>query len=173
MNTGYSMPVEEDRDDRVALSKVVRRASVFDRRQRQPKARSVLGEPSISKRQTRKRNVQRQRPKAPDAASEPAPPAMNLSSSTSNISRISDRPKIKPRRTKTRTPLRQLRPQKVFKAKRFNDANAKSAAASRRRAVGQKRPLNAQSPRRPHPALRVITTRTGRVSRPPVKWVPE
>lgn len=49
MDPGYPTPVEEDRDDRVALSKAVRRASVSKGRKRKPKTHSVLGEPGISK----------------------------------------------------------------------------------------------------------------------------
>lgn len=51
MDTRYPTPVEEDR---VTLSRAVRRTSVSDCGKRQQKARSVLGKPGISKRQTRK-----------------------------------------------------------------------------------------------------------------------
>jgi len=169
MDPGYPTPVEEDHDARIALSKAVRRASASDRRKRQPKARSVLGEAGISK---RKRYVRSWKPKIQDTVPKPAPPAMEFSPPTSDVSRIPDSSLTKPPRTKTQTPRRQPLPQKVSKAKRFGDANAKSVAASRRRAIGQKRSSDAQSPRRPQPALVEVTTRSGRVSRPPVKWVP-
>jgi hypothetical protein len=172
MDPGYPTPVEGDRDDRVALPKAVRRASVSNRRKKQPKARSVLGKPGISKCQTQKRGVRRQKPKTPDTTPKPTPPAMDFSPPTSNVSRIPDSPATKPRRTKTQPPRRQPPMQKVSKAKRFDNANAKSIAASRRRAIGQNRSLDAQSPRRSQPALVEVMTRSGRVSRPPVKWVP-
>jgi hypothetical protein len=172
MDPGYPTPVEVDRDDRVALSKVVRMASISDRRKRQPKARSVLGEPGISKCKTQKRGGRRQKPKTPDTAPKPARPPVDFTPPTSNGSRIPDSPATKPRRTKTQTPRRQPPPQKLSKAKRFDNATAKSAAASRRRAIGHKRSSDAQSPRRSQPALVEVTTRSGRVSRPPVKWVP-
>jgi hypothetical protein len=169
MDPGYPIPVEVDRDDRVAPSKAVRMASVSDRRKRQPKARSVLGEPGISK---RKQDVRHQKPKIPDTAPKPSPPAMDFSLPTSNVPRIPDSPATKPLRIKTQTPRRKPPPQKVSKAKRFDNANAKSVVASRRCAIGQKRSSDAQSSRRSQPALVEVTTRSGRMSRPPVKWVP-
>ncbi|TAQ88591.1 hypothetical protein B7494_g3111 [Chlorociboria aeruginascens] len=147
-----------DHDDRIPLSKAVRRASVSDRRKRQPKRHSVLGDPGTSK---RKQDVRRQKPK-------PAPPATDVSPPTSNASQVPDSPATNPRRAKTQKPRHLLAPQKISKAKRFRDTNGKSGAASRRRAIGQKRPSKAQS----QPALAEVTTRSGRVSRPPVKWVP-
>ncbi|KAE8446596.1 hypothetical protein EG329_011789 [Mollisiaceae sp. DMI_Dod_QoI] len=77
MDPGYLAPVE-DRDDRVVLPKAVRRASVSNRRKSQPKAHSVLGEPRISKSQTQKRGVRRQKLKAPYTAPKPTPPAMDF-----------------------------------------------------------------------------------------------
>ena len=168
MDPGYPTPVEEGCDDRVALPKAVRRASVSNRRKKQPKAHSVLGEPRISKSQIQKRGVRRQKLKAPDTAPKPARPAMDFSPPTSKP----DSPGTKPRRPKAQTSRRQPPPRKVSKAKRFDNANAKSVAASRRRANGQKRSSDAQSPQRSQPALVKVTTRGGRVSRPPVEWVP-
>jgi hypothetical protein len=111
-------------------------------------------------------------PKIPDTASKPSPPAMDSSPPTNNISRISGSPATKPRRIKTQMSRRQPPPQKVSKAKRFGNANVKSTVASRRRTIRQKRSSDAQSPRRSQPALMEVTTRSGRRSRQPVKWVP-
>ena len=169
MDPGYLAPVQEDCDDKVALSKAVRGAFVSDHRRRQPKARSVLGEVGISK---RKRVVPRQKPTTPDIAPKLAPLAMDFSTPTSDVSRIVDSRGRKPQRTKTHTPHRQPLLQKISKAKWFDYANANSAAASRRRAIGQVRTSDAQSPRRTQSALVGTMTRSGRVSRPPVKLVP-
>lgn len=166
MDPGYPSRVEVDRDDRVALSKAVRMASVSDRRKRQPKARSVLGEPRISK---QKQDVRR-KPKMLDTV--PTPPAMDSSPPTSNVSRIPDSPATKSQRIKTRIPRRQPLLQKVSKAKQFDNTNTKSVAASRRRAIEQKRSSDAQSLRRSQPAMVEATTRSGRISRLPLKWVP-
>ncbi|MCJ1386249.1 hypothetical protein MMC17_009375 [Xylographa soralifera] len=135
MDPGYLTAVEVDRNDWDTLSKAVRKASVPKRRKRQPKARSVLGKPGISK---RKQDVLRKKPKKPDTAPKPSPPAIDFSPPVSNVSRIPDSPAVKPRRLESQTPRRQLPPQKVFKAKRFENTNVKSAAASPRRANGQR-----------------------------------
>ena len=168
MDPGYPTTVEEDCDDRVALPKAVRRASVSNRRKKQPEAYSVLGEPRISKSRTQKRGVRRQKLKALDTAPKPARPAVDFSPPTSKP----DSPGTKPRRPKTQTSRRPPPPQKVSKAKQFDNANTKSVAASQRRVIGQTRSSDAQSPRRSQPALVKVTTRSGRVSRPPMKWMP-
>jgi len=160
MDPGYLTPIEVKCDNKAALSEVIRRAS-SDRRKRQTKTHLVLGEPRISKPQ--KRGVQRQ-PKVSDTTPKPAPPAIDFSPLTSNVSQTLDNPKTKPQI------LHRQPPPQIVKTKRFDTTNAKSVATSRRRAIRQKRSSDAQS-RRLQPALVAITTYSGRISRPPVKWM--
>lgn len=78
----------------------------------------------------------------------------------------------KPRRTKE-TLLGQPRPQRVPKARRFTDARAKSLPGTHRRGAAQTRPPDRartrlrSAPQRPQPAPKNVTTRSGRISRPP------
>ena len=150
----------EDRDE----------SKVSHHYKKQRKTRSVLGEPRISK---QRRNMQRQKHQKPDTPPMLAPPAVDFNPpSTSSISRKQDSPRTKPRRKKTQTSRRELAPQKVSKEQRFDGFRSKTVTASQRRKISQKRSSDSQSLRQPQSVPGEITTRSGRVSRPPIKWVP-
>lgn len=176
MDTGHPTPTEEDNDDRDTAPKAVRRTSTRDRRTRRVEASTVLGKVRITKAKSKKRNTQIQKPKALEF--EPAIQDSDVIPQSS-ISLAPKRREIRPRRIKEETPLGQIRPQRVFKAKRFAGARAKSLSGTQRRGAGQTRSLDRArsrrrpAPQRPQPAPENVTTRIGRISRPPVRWAPE
>ena len=173
LDAEHAKSVEEDHDDQDGVPKAVRRASALDRRERQPKAHSVLGpvQAGISKLKPRKRNMQRRKGKVQGAQ----PTVVDLGAPRSSISRIPDGRENRLRRTtsKKERPLRPFQPQKVSKVKRPADANAKSPSAARLHGVGQKRSKQQRSPQRPQSApVVVVKTRSGRESRKPERWFP-
>lgn len=176
MDTGHPTPTEEDNDDRDTAPKAVRRTSTGDRRTRRAEASAVLGKVRITKAKSKKRNTQIQKPKALEFElviqdSDVTP--------QSSISQAPNRRETRPRRPKENTPLGQIRSQRVSKAERFAGAGAKSLSEIPRRVAGQTRPLDRArskrrpAPQRPQPAAENVTTRIGRISRPPVRWAPE
>lgn len=74
--------------------------------------------------------------------------------------------------------LRQLRPRRVPKAKCVGDVSSKPLTGTQNRGVGQTQPPNrARSKRwlaaqRLRPALKNSMTRSGRISKPPLRWAP-
>jgi hypothetical protein len=169
MDTGYPTPVEDDQD---AAAKAVRGNSTRDRRKRRPEASAILGKVRVSKAKPKKRNRQTQKPKALEFE-----PAIQKSDAISQIG-IPQAPKRREttrRRIKEDAPLRQLRPQRVSKAKRFADAGAKSLSGTQPRGAGQTRsPDRARSKRPPalqrsQPTPENVMTRSGRISMRPVR----
>ncbi|KAK5011578.1 hypothetical protein LTR28_012895 [Elasticomyces elasticus] len=170
MDAGYPTPVQKDNDDHGAAAKAVRRTSARYRQKRRPEASMVLGKVRVSKAKPKKWTTKFQKSKAPEL--EHAIPQ-------SSIPQAPKRRETKPRRTqKEETPIRQLLPQRVSKAKRFADARAKSSPETQRcgvwqirspdRARCQRRP----APQRPQPAPENVMTRSGRITRPAVRWAP-
>ena len=167
MDTGYSTLVKEDRGNRDAASKAVRRASSTTRRKKQPEAPTVLGEVRVSKAKRTKRNMPRQKRKTPESE----PGIEDLDTPESSIPQAPKRWESKPRRTKTETPLRQLRPQGVSKIKRLTDANTKSPHRARqKRSPDQSRSNSRWSPQRLQHSHLDVKTRSGRRSRRPERW---
>jgi len=150
--------------------KIAWMVSVSDHQKRQPKACSVLSEPGISK---QKQDVRCQKPKILDTVPKPSPLAMDSRPPTSNISWIPDGPATKPLHVKTQMLRHQPPPRMVSKAKRFDNANAKSAVVSWRRVIGQKQSSDTQFSRWSHPAMVEVITRSGqKIVWLPVKWMP-
>ena len=161
MDTAYPTPVEEkDGDYRDAGAKAVRRVFPLTRRKKQ--APAVSGEVRVSKAKQRKQNTPRQKRKSSEFESA----TKALDTLESKVLQASKRRENKPRRTKTDTPLRELRPQRVSKTKRFTDVNAKlPQRARRKRSPDQARSNSGQFSQRPQPAYVEVKTRFGRVSR--------
>lgn len=173
MESGYPTPVEEDNDVRDATPKV---AYARCRQKRRRETPTVLGNVRVSKTKPQNRNRQCQKRTTPipepvieDSAAAPQ----------SSIPQVPKRRENKPGRNKEETPLRQRHPQRVSKAERFADTNAKSLSGGRSRRAGHKRsPSQAlskhrQSPQQPRSVSMDVITRSGRVSRRPVRWAPE
>lgn len=139
MDSGHPTPTEEDNDDRDTAPKAVRRTSTRDRRTRRAEASAVLGKVRITKAKSKKRNTQIQKPKALELK-----PAIQDSDVTtqSSISQAPKRRETRPQRTKEETPLGQIRPQRVSKAKRFAGARAKSLSGTQRHDTRQTRSLD-------------------------------
>jgi hypothetical protein len=168
MDPGYPTPVKEDNDDQEAAPKAVRSTSTRARQKRRPETSAVLGKVRVSKVKPKKQKPQTQKPKAPEFK-----PAIQDSDAITQSS-IPQAPKR--RETKEETPLRQLRPQRVSKAKRFSDASVKSSGTQPRGAGQTRSPNRARSkrrpaPQRPQPAYENAMTRSGRISKPPVSLV--
>ena len=175
MDISYPVPAEKYNDGRNASPKVDRGACSGSRQKRRRKTPSILGDVKIlkaeSKRLTgprRKRTTSKTEFTIEDSAA----------ASESSIHQVSRRRQVKPRPNKIETSLRQRRPQKVSKAERFAHANAKSPARPTRRA-GHKR-SQGQAPSKSRQPLRwskftseAVSTRSGRVSRRPMRWAPE
>lgn len=153
MDPQYLAPIEENRE----LSNKIRKFFVSCRRKRQSKTCSVLGKPKISK--------QKQKSKIPNTASKSI--SMDFSPPTNNVSPVPDNSAPKLGRVKTQTPRHQPSSQNISKAKRLNSANARSRAVSQKRRSSDTQSL----PQFPSSQVEVMT-HSGRVSRPPVKWVP-
>ena len=161
--------VYNNQDDRL---KAVRMPSKFDRRKRRPKDHEVLGKVRVSKSEPRKRNMQCRKRKAPEAQ----PAIEDSGPPQSSVSRNPDSRGAKPRSTKKKTALIQMRPQRVSKDNRFADSSAKSSPTTSFRRVGQKRtldraqPKHQQSPQRLQSTPMVVKMRSGRESRKPERW---
>ena len=177
MDSGPPISVERDHDDQGGAPKAVRRASAPDRRNRRPKACSVLSpaQAGVLKPEPRKRNIRRQKKRN---VQEAEPAIVDLGAPQSSISRILDGRENEPRRASEEAPLRPFRPQRVSKVKRYADTNAKSPSATRLHGVGQERSpdrarsKHRQSLQRPQSAPVVVKTRSGRESRRLERWAP-
>lgn len=171
----YSTFTEEDNDDQNATSKAVRRISTYARQKRRPETSVILGKVRVVKAMPKKRNTHTQKPKASELES-----LIQDSNAIpqSSIPQASKRRQATPRRVKEETPLRQVRPQRVANAKRFTDARVKPLSGTQNRSAEQTRSsAQAQSKRRPalqqsQPAPENVISRSGRRSRPPVRWAP-
>ncbi|KAL9118862.1 MAG: hypothetical protein Q9187_004584 [Circinaria calcarea] len=176
MDPGYPTPIEKDKDDQDAAPKAVRRASTRALQKRRLETSGVLGKVRISKAMPKKQNMQTQTPNAPELE-----PAIQDSDATpqSSIPQAPKRRETMLRRTKEETPLHQLRPQRVAKAKRFTEARVESLSGTRSFRAGQTRsPDRAPSKYQParqrsQPAPEYVMARSGRRSRQPVRWAPE
>lgn len=160
--------VEDSDNQNVAV-----RVSLSQRRSRRPDTSTVLDKIRVSKRTPKNRNMQTQTIKASKSKPFIADSNVTASSSTQQLPK---RREAKLRRAKERT-LNQLRSQRVFKAARFADAGMKSRPGIQRRGAGQTRDRarsqRRNTPQRPYPAPGTVKTRSGRVSRPPVRWSAE
>ena len=166
-------PVEEDSDDQNAVLKAVRRVSTRHRQSRRQDISAVLGKVRVLKPTPKSRKMRIQTFKA--SKSKPIIVDSNITTSSS-IQQVPKRRETKPRRA-PETSLGQLRPQRVSKAKRFADADTKSRPETQRRSVrqtpGQLRPQRRPATQRLHPAPGPVETRSGQISKPPVRWTPE
>ncbi len=171
MDSGYPTRVEGDNDLRDTAPKVARVAYARSRQKRRRKTPTVLGDVRVSKAKPQNRNRQRQKHvvSIPEYAAEDS--AAALQSSTPQVLK---RRENKPRGTKEETPLRQRRPQRVSKAERFANTNRLSAGRSCRAghkwSPGQALSKQRQSPQRPQSVSIDVITRSGRVSRRPLRW---
>lgn len=176
MDYGYLTPVEEDNNVRDATAKVVRVAYARSRQKKRRETPTILGNVRVSKAKPRNRNRQRQ--KRTTSIPEPAIED-SLTALQSSIPQVPKRREHKLGHTKEETPLRQRRLQRVSKAERFADTDAKSLSAGRSRRAGHKRSpgqalsKHRQSPQRPQSVSMEVITRRGRVSRRPVRWAPK
>ena len=158
-------PIDEDSDDRNA----VLRASIRQRQSRRPDTSAIFRKARVSKPSPKSRNLRVQTFKAPK--SEPVI-VNSVVATPSSIQQVPKRRETKPRRAKE-TPLGQLCPQRVSKAKRSADAGANSRPGTQRRGAWQTpdraRPQRRSAPQRLHPAPGTAKTRMGRISRPPAR----
>lgn len=175
MDISYLVPVEEQNDDRDASSKVGREACSGSRRKRRVKTPSVLGDVKVSKAKSRRSigQLQKRATSRTEATIEDSAVALG-----SGIHQISRHRQVKSRPHKTEAPLCQRRPQRVSKAGRFVQSNAESSArplygAGHKRSSGQASFKSRQSLRWSQSASEDVMTRSGRVSRRPMRWVPE
>jgi hypothetical protein len=92
----------------------------------------------------------------------------DLDTPESDTPQAPKRRESKPQRTKTETPLRQLRPQRVSKIKQLIDANVKSPHRARqKRSPDQSRSNSRWAPKRLQHSHVDVKTRSGRLSRRP------
>ena len=176
MDPGFPTPVNEDNNNHDTAPKVVRSTSTRSRHKSRTETSAVLGRVRVSKAKPKKWKAQTQKPKAPEFKA-----AIQDSDATprSSIPQTPKRQEIKPRRDEEERPLRPVRPQRVSKANWFVDARAKSLSGTHLPGAGQTRsPDRARfrrrpAPQRPQPACENVMTRTGRISKPPVRWAPE
>ena len=147
-------PIEEDSDDR----SVVLRASIRQRRSRRPDTSTIFHKARVSKPSPKSRNMRVRTFKAPKSE----PFIVNSAVTTpSSIQQVPKRQETKPRRAKE-TPLGQLCPQRVSKAKRSADADANSRPGTQRRGAWQTpdraRPQRRSAPQRLHSAPGTVKT---------------
>ncbi len=170
MDSEYLKLIEKNNDDQNVAQKAVRRISTYARRNRRSKSSVVLDKVKIAKAMSKKRSMGTQKFKIPEL--EP----VTQGSDAIPQSRIPQPPKHS-RHIKEDKSLRQLRPQKVTNAKRFTDASVKSLSRKRSYDARQTRASNRSkrrpAPPRPQPTLKNVITRSGRRSRPPVRWAQE
>lgn len=162
----------ENNDDQMTRSKTTRRTSACDDQKRKSSS-VVLGQVGVTKIKSKKRDGIIQKLKHSE---------FELGSTTQNLDAIVPAPMHQattPRlTTKEETSFRQTRSQKVSKAKSFAHASSKPLAASQRRSARQTRPPNRTGSKRwpaaqqPRPASLTVTTRSGRISKPPSRWAP-
>lgn len=176
MDPGHrTPPLQKTNDDQAILSKAGPRTSARGGRKRGSKAPAVLGQAKVIKaksKKRKKRNTLTQKPRQPEF--EPTIQGLDA------IPQAPMRQETTPRLTKEEVrPLRQSRPQRVSKAKRFANASMESLSGIQRRGMGpprsqdRARSKRRPAPQRPQPAPEIIKTRSGRISRFPVRWAPE
>ena len=176
MDPGFPTPVNEDNNNHDTAPKVVRSTSTRSRHKSRTETSAVLGKVRVSKTKPKKWKTQTQKPKAPEFK---ATIQDSDAIPQSSIPQTPKRRETKPRRAEEERPLRPVRPRRVSKANRFADASAKSLSGTQLPGAGQTRsPGGARSKRRPasqrpQPACENVMTRTGRISKPPVRWAPE
>lgn len=173
MDSGHPAPVEEGSDDHNTAPKAVRRISTCARNQKgRLETSAVLGKARVSKATTKKRNTQTRKSRALGRElTVQGPHAIPESS----LPQTPARQEMKPQRIKEKLLRRQLRPQRVSKAKRFTGARAESLSVTRPQSARQTqsteraRPKRRPAPQRPQPTPGIVVMRSGRVSRPPVR----
>ena len=177
----YSKPVEQRRDGD-AVPNTVRNASPR-KCSATKESFPILGNAKISKSSSKQRNTRYLTPITPDST--------RRHPETIPQCNISPAPKLPKRRATRRRQAkpkggalsRQLRPRKQSKAGSLADVNTKSLSqtisrdAGRDRSQGLKqtrRRLTAERsvPARSQPSAEGVTTRSGRISRPPTRWAP-
>lgn len=133
MNPGYLTPVEDNNDQDIA-SKAVRRTSPRNHQKKRPETSTVLGKARVTKAKPKKRKMQTQQLEAP---------AIKPTVQNSNAIKPSSIPQApKRQRTKKETPLRQLHPQRVSKAKSFAGTGAEPLSRTQCRSARQMRSLD-------------------------------
>lgn len=154
---GRGMQHQNHVDDKDA-SEPVRNSPTPDRRRRgQAKSRPVLGDAGVSKRSYRRRST-RSKPGVTDTSANvypPLPPPASKQSicspQPSNVARTTATPRRGKSRQVKEKALRQLHPRKVAKAKATKSLSAKHQHSQ---------------------YVTEVRTRSGRVSRVPVRWTP-
>jgi len=172
MDTGYSVLAEKDNDWDASL-RVIRATCGGNRRKRQAATLAVLNNVKISKAKPKKRKGQLRKRmiSGPGSTVEAVPPQ-------STLHQEPKRQQAKPQPNKTEMPADQCRLQRVSKVARFTQANMKSPAKRPCGARHKRCPSKAssscwQGPRWSQLTCETIITRSGRVSRRPVRWAPE
>ena len=176
MDSGHSTPPrEKDNNEQTVLSEAGPRTSARGGRRRGPKASSpstVLGPAKVMKAQPKKRETRVRKPRQPEVEA-----TIQDLDATPQVATIHQ--ETMPRPTKEgETLLRPLRPQRLSKATPFANDSVKPLSGTQRR--GTRRPRSPDRTlskrrlvsRRPQPAPQTVTTRSGRISRPPVRWAP-
>lgn len=169
MDSAHPIPPHKaNNNEQTVLSKPGPRASAHGGRRRGPKATStsaVLGPAKVMKAQPKKRKALIRKPRQPEveAAMEhldatPQAPPMHQET-TPRLSK------------KDETLLRPLGRHKLSKAMRLANGNAKPLSRTHRCSTERPRTLSKRrlAPRRPQPAPQTITTRSGRISKPPMR----
>ena len=161
--------IEDDSDDQNA----VQRASNRQCQPKRPDTSAILRKAKVSKPTPKSRNMRVRESKG--TKSEPA--FMNSVVATlSSINQVPMSRETKLRRAK-KTPLSQICPQKVSKARRLANAGANARPRAQRRNAWQipkqARPRRQSATYRLHAAPAIVKTRSGRISRPTVRWAPE
>ena len=171
MDEEYQTFVQGDNEEQYV--KAIPRTSTRGRRKRsQPPA--VLGNVRVSKSVPKKRRMQTRKSKALEFR-----PAIQDPDAVLHCS-VPQTPRRRKVGTKKETALRQFRPQRVSKTERFADANTESLLGTERRGgtgqiqfSGQARSQRRRTRQQPQLAPGNVETRSGRISRPPVRWAPE
>ena len=143
-------------------------------RQRRSKRRNtpaVLGKIRVSKSTPQNQNTRTRKSKVAQCQPISAVTVLNRTRQTPK------RREIKPRHAKEKKPLSQFSPSRVAKANRFADTRIKSRSRTQCSGGGQIRD-RARPQRRSvlqplDPTLRVVRTRSQRISKEPARWTPE
>ena len=177
MDSGLPTPSrQEDNNEHTFLSEAGSRTSARGGRRRGSRAGSpstVLSPAKVMKAQPKKRKTPIRKPRQPEVEDT----IRGLDATILQAAHIHQEttPLLIEREE---TLLRPLRPGRVSKATRLANSRAQPLSGTQRRATGRpqspgrtlsKRRLH---PQRPQPAPQPVTTRNGRISRPPARWAP-
>lgn len=165
-------PVEDSYDQNPA-PKAILRTSPRQHRSRRPDTFTVLGKVRVSKYTLKTRSIQTQTFKAPKFK----PLIVDLGVRTPSSTQEPPERRETKRRCAKNKQLGQVFPQRVSKADRFAHTSLKPRLWTQRPVAGKTQDV-ARSPhrrasQRSYPAPVTVKTRSGRLSRPPVRWAAE